>query len=200
MSDKTRTATVCRATGETDVRVSINLDGAGTCSIATGLPFLDHMLTALSLHSGIDIDLSCTGDLEVDDHHTVEDCALALGKAVDDALGDRVGITRFGAGFAPLDEALARCVIDLSGRPFAFVGLDLTREMLGSVACENLTHFFQSFATASRLTLHLDMLRGENDHHKAEAAFKACALALRQAITLARSTTTVPSTKGVLTS
>lgn len=192
-----RTASVTRKTSETDITLSLNLDGAGAVKIESGLGFLDHMLAAFAKHSGIDLDLRCVGDLEVDDHHTVEDCALALGRAIDQALGDRAGLARFGSAYAPLDEALARVVLDLSGRPGSVVNLDLRREKLGDVAGENLTHFFRSLAVGGRLTLHADVLRGENDHHKAEAAFKALALATKAAVARTGSDA-VPSTKGTL--
>lgn len=192
-----RTATVERTTRETTIRLTVNLDGTGEVSIDTGLGMLDHLLTALAFHARFDLDLSCEGDLEVDDHHTVEDIAITLGQAIDRALGDRAGLARFASAYAPLDEALARVVIDLSGRPAPVVDLGLKREMLGQVATENLTHFFVSFATSLRAALHVDVLRGENDHHRAEAAFKTCALALRGAVKrddLGR----IPSTKGTL--
>jgi imidazoleglycerol phosphate dehydratase HisB len=134
------------------------------------------MLTALAKHGRLDLELLCEGDLEIDDHHTAEDCALALGQALDRALGERRGIRRFGTGHAPLDEALARVVVDLSGRPWHEVRIGFRRESVGEVATENLTHFFQSLAIAGRMALHVDLLRGENDHHRAEAAFKALAL------------------------
>ncbi|MEM1164726.1 MAG: imidazoleglycerol-phosphate dehydratase HisB [Planctomycetota bacterium] len=186
-----------RKTGETDITVSVQLDGTGTADVSTGLGFFDHMLTALAKHSGMDVSLRCAGDLHVDDHHTIEDCALALGAAIDEALGERRGITRFGSAYAPLDEALARAVIDLSGRPHATVSLELVRDEVGEVSTENLSHFFQSFAVAARATVHIDVLRGDNDHHRAEAAFKACALAVREALRLTGAPS-VPSTKGVL--
>ena len=191
-----RRATLTRTTTETDVRVRVELDGTGQADVDTGLPFLDHMLGALARHARWDLELLARGDLEVDDHHTVEDCALLLGRALDRALGDRSGIQRFGFGFAPLDEALARCVVDLSARPWPAVDLGLTRERLGTVATENLTHFLNTLAIEGRLALHLKLLAGANDHHRAEAAFKALALALGRA--LAPSTAGVPSTKGVL--
>jgi imidazoleglycerol phosphate dehydratase HisB len=191
-----RTATVTRRTRETDIALTLTLDGSGRAEIATGIGFYDHLLTALALHGRLDITLRCRGDLEVDDHHTVEDCALALGQAVDRALGERAGIRRFGSAHAPLDEALARAVLDLSGRPFARIELGLRRDTIGSLATENIAHALRSFATAARLTLHVDLLAGENDHHRAEAAFKAVALALRAAV--ARDGDSVPSTKGTL--
>ena len=192
-----RQATIKRRTAETDIHVHVVLDGAGQSEISTGIGFLDHLLTALAKHARLDLTLKCEGDVHIDDHHTAEDCALALGAAIDAALGDRAGIARFGHAYAPLDEALARAVVDLSGRPWPEVHLSLTRETIGGVATENLSHALRSLAMAARMTLHVDVLRGENDHHKAEAAFKALALALRQAV--ARDGhTDVPSTKGVL--
>ena len=193
----TRTATVTRTTRETSTNLSLALDGAGKTTIKTGIGFLDHLLDALGRHARLDLKLTCEGDLQVDDHHTAEDCALALGEALDRALGERRGISRFGWALAPLDEALARAVVDLSGRPFADVTLGLGREAIGGLACENVGHFLSSFATAARLTLHVDVLKGENDHHRAEAAFKSTALALRQAVALS-GFDDVPSTKGTL--
>lgn len=193
-----RRAGVSRATRETDISLALVLDGEGRTDVHTGIGFLDHLLSALAVHARFDLDLTCQGDLEVDDHHTAEDCALAIGTALDQALGDRRGIARFGNAYAPLDEALARAVVDCSGRPFARVALGLTRDRLGALSCENIPHVLASFATAARLTLHVDVLAGENDHHRAEAAFKATALALRAAV--ARDARVgVPSTKGVLT-
>ena len=192
-----RTAVVGRRTRETTIDLRLDIDGDGEATVATGIGFLDHLLTALAFHARFDLALSCTGDLGVDDHHTAEDCALALGTALRDALGDRAGVTRFGSAYAPLDEALARAVVDLSGRPFARLALGLARERLGALACENIPHLLASFATAAGLTLHVDVLEGTNDHHRAEAAFKATALALRAAVRR-DGQTRVPSTKGVL--
>ena len=185
-----------RRTGETDITVRVVLDGDGQGEISTGLGFLDHMVAQLARHGRMTIDLRCRGDLHIDDHHTTEDCALALGAAFLELAGDRRGLARFGHAYAPLDEALARAVVDLSGRPWPEIHLGLRRERLGDVACENLVHFLQSLAMAGRLNLHLDVLRGDNDHHRVEASFKALALALRQAFRLDGSE--VPSTKGVL--
>jgi imidazoleglycerol-phosphate dehydratase len=196
-SDDGREASVERRTNETSIRVRLVLDGDGRAQVETGLGFLDHMLTSLAKHARLDLELACEGDLEIDDHHTAEDCALALGQALDRALGDRRGIRRFGHAYAPLDEALARAVVDLSGRPWPEVSLGFRRETIGEIATENLTHFFQSLAIAGRMALHVDVLRGENDHHRAEAAFKALALALRDALAEDGSGE-VPSTKGVL--
>lgn len=192
-----RTATISRKTGETDITVTVNLDGNGAANIRTGIGFLDHMLTALTRHARLDLTLACTGDLHIDDHHTAEDCALALGAAIDKALGERRGFARFGSAYAPLDEALARAVVDLSGRPYAVVELGLRREAIGGLSCENIPHVIASLAMSLRGAIHVDVLRGENDHHRAEAAFKALALALRAA--LARTADTdIPSTKGTL--
>ena len=192
-----RRATIERHTSETRIRLTLALDGDGSASIETGLGFLDHMLTALIRHGRFDLELACSGDLHVDDHHTVEDCGLALGQALDEALGERRGIRRFAHAYAPLDEALARVVVDLSGRPAPHIALGLLRPRIGDVAAENLAHFFHSFAMAGRMACHVDVLKGTNDHHRAEAAFKALALALRDAV----ATTghgDVPSTKGLL--
>lgn len=192
-----RTASVQRKTRETDITLTLDLDGAGRATIATGIGFLDHLLTTFALHARVDLTLSCQGDRDVDDHHTAEDCALTLGAALDRALGDRAGIARFGSAYAPLDEALARAVVDCSGRPFARAELGLRRERLGALSCENIPHVMASFATAARLTLHVDVLTGTNDHHRAEAAFKALALAMRAAVSRTAPAGEVPSTKGV---
>jgi len=138
--------------------------------VRTGIGFLDHLIETLARHAAFDVTLACKGDLRVDDHHTAEDCALAVGEALDRALGERRGVTRFGSAFAPLDEALARAVVDLSGRPYSAITLGLGRETIGGLACENVAHVLRSLAVAARLTLHVDVLRGENDHHRAEAA------------------------------
>jgi imidazoleglycerol-phosphate dehydratase len=190
---------VTRKTRETSIRVTLDLDGTGKTEVKTGIGFLDHLLDALARHARFDLSLTCEGDLEVDDHHSAEDSALALGEALDRALGERRGVSRFGWALAPLDEALARAVVDISGRPFADVTLDLhrDRQVIGGLACENIPHLLRSLATAARLTLHVDVLKGENDHHKAEAAFKATALALRQAVAPS-GFDDVPSTKGTL--
>lgn len=193
-----RAATISRRTKETNVDVELSLDAPRASNIRTGLRFLDHMLDAFRTHGAFSLTLTCEGDTDVDDHHTVEDCALAIGQAFDVALADRRGISRFGFAYAPLDESLARAVVDLSGRPHATVNLGLTRDRIGDVATENLTHFFTSLATTGRCALHIDVLRGENDHHRAEAAFKALALAMRQAVARDHSRNDVPSTKGAL--
>jgi imidazoleglycerol phosphate dehydratase HisB len=191
-----RTAQLNRTTKESSIQVQLALDG-GEIRIASGIGFLDHLLTALAFHAGFSLELTCKGDLHVDDHHSAEDCALALGAALDSALGDRASIARFGWAYAPLDEALARAVVDLSGRPCAVIELGLRRERLGKLACENITHFIASLANTCRAAIHVDVLRGLNDHHRAEAAFKALALALRQAVT-PTTRSDIPSTKGSL--
>jgi imidazoleglycerol-phosphate dehydratase len=192
-----RRSTVSRTTLETKIMVTLNLDGTGQAEAKTGIGFLDHLLTSLARHAHFDLIVTVEGDLNVDDHHTAEDCALALGEALDQALGERKGISRFGSAYAPLDEALARAVVDLSGRPYAVINLGLEREKVGDLACENIGHLLRSFADKARAAVHVDVLRGENDHHRAEAAFKALALALRQALSC-DGTHIVPSTKGVL--
>ena len=194
--DRGRSAEIARKTGETEVEVSIRLDGHGVSDVASGLGFLDHMLSALAKHGGFDLALRARGDVEVDDHHTVEDCAIVLGRALDEALGDRGGIARFGSAYAPLDECLTRAVVDLSGRPWPEIDLEFDRERIGEVATENIIHFFRSFAIEGRMALHIDLMRGDNDHHKAESAFKALALALRAAVS--RRGDDIPSTKGNL--
>lgn len=191
-----RKAERSRKTKETEITVVVDLDGTGTSDIETGLGFLDHMLDALSRHSGIDLSVQAAGDTRIDDHHTVEDCAIVIGRALDEALGDRAGITRFGSAYAPLDESLSRAVVDLSGRPWPEIHIPFTREKVGEVATENIVHFLRSLAIEARMSLHVDLIRGDNDHHKAESAFKAVARALREAVTVRD--VGVPSTKGSL--
>lgn len=193
---KPRSARIERTTNETFVVVSLTLEGKGDTQINTGIGFLDHLLTTLCFHAGFDAEISCQGDLAVDDHHTAEDCALVFGAALDRALGPREGITRFGYAYAPLDDALARCVVDLSGRPYASISLGLTRDSIGQMACENVEHVLRSLAFGARATIHAALLSGDNDHHRAEAAFKATALALRQAVALREGG--IPSTKGLI--
>jgi imidazoleglycerol phosphate dehydratase HisB len=194
---KKRSARFTEETRETRIEGAVVIDGERRISVNSGVGFLDHMLTTLAFHAGWDLELECRGDLEVDDHHTAEDCALALGRALDRALGEREGVARFGSAYAPLDEALARAVVDLSGRPWPSVDLGLERQMLGTLATENVEHVLISLAVSLRAAIHVDVLKGTNDHHRAEAAFKALALALGQALAPA-ATPGVPSTKGVL--
>ncbi|MFV2038874.1 MAG: imidazoleglycerol-phosphate dehydratase HisB [Acidimicrobiales bacterium] len=192
-----RGVTFTRETSEVTVSGRLDLDGSGSSDVQTGLGFLDHMLATLAKHSRFDLEIVASGDLRVDDHHTVEDCAIAIGRAIDDALGDRVGVDRFGHAFVPLDESLCRAVVDLSGRPWPEISLGFSREAIGEVATENLVHFFRTLAIETRMALHVDMIRGDNDHHKAEAAFKAVGRALRTAVKIVGDD--VPSTKGTLT-
>ncbi|KAK7693665.1 imidazoleglycerol-phosphate dehydratase [Cerrena zonata] len=202
-----RTAKIERKTNETQIEISINLDcqpGSGNTQeieISTGIGFLDHMYHALAKHSGMSLKMKCQGDLWIDDHHTADTFhtafAIALGTAFKEALGEVRGIRRYGTGFAPLDEALSRAVIDICSRPYCVTDLGLKREKIGDLSTEMIPHVFYSFAIASGVTLHVDVLRGDNDHHRAESAFKAFALAIRQAIERTGGND-VPSTKGVL--
>ena len=192
-----RSAPLDRETSEVTISGRLNLDGTGQAQVRTGLGFLDHMLSAMAKHGRFDLEIAADGDLDVDDHHTVEDCAIVIGRAIDRALGDRAGIARFGSAYAPLDEALCRTVLDLSGRPWPEISIDFARERIGEVATENIVHFFRSLAVEGRMALHIDLLRGDNDHHKAEAAFKSLGLALRGAVAIEGAE--VPSTKGTLT-
>ncbi|HSK07805.1 MAG TPA: imidazoleglycerol-phosphate dehydratase HisB [Acidimicrobiia bacterium] len=193
----TRRAEIERETTEVTITGHLDLDGTGSGKVETGLGFLDHMLVSLAKHGRFDLELVASGDTYVDDHHTVEDCAIVLGRALDQALGDRSGISRFGYAYAPLDESLSRAVVDLSGRPWPEIRIDFSRDRIGEVATENIIHFLRSFAIEGRMALHVDLIRGDNDHHKAESAFKAVAMALRAAVGV--SGDEIPSTKGTLT-
>ena len=194
-----RKATVNRDTSETKIAVTVNLDGSGVYRVATGIGFLDHMLEQLSRHSLIDLDVTVEGDLHIDQHHTTEDSALAIGEAVSKALGDRRGIVRYGHAYAPMDEALTRAAIDISGRPFLVWKLEFTQEKLGEWDAELVEHWFQSFAQTAGLTLHVENLYGRNNHHLVESAYKALARALRHAVAIdPRKADSVPSTKGTL--
>jgi imidazoleglycerol-phosphate dehydratase len=194
-----RSASVNRTTKETDVKVSINLDGTGTCSAATGVPFLDHMLHQIASHGSIDLDVWAKGDLEIDDHHTNEDVAIALGEAFREALGDRKGIVRFGHFFAPLDEALVQVTLDFSGRPHLSYGLDIPTQRVGTYDTQLVREFFVAVVNHSRMTLHIRQLDGINSHHIIEATFKAFARAVRMAVEIdPRRAGMIPSSKGVL--
>jgi len=194
-----RTAKVERNTTETKIGVEVNLDGTGRAELATGVPFLDHMLDQLARHSMIDLVVRAAGDLHIDAHHTVEDIGITLGQAVAKALGDKKGLTRYGHAYVPLDEALSRVVIDLSGRPGLEFHVPFTRAMIGAFDVDLTHEFFQGFANHALVTLHIDNLRGQNAHHQAETVFKAFARALRMAIAPdARAAGVVPSTKGTL--
>ena len=191
----TRTATVSRKTRETDVEITVDLDGTGSTSVETGVGFFDHLLTSLGHHSLIDLDIRCVGDLEIDDHHSVEDTAIVLGQALAEALGDRAGIQRYGDATVPMDEALATCVIDVGGRPFAVIDVPLRQSMIGNLSTQNVPHALEAFARSAGFTLHLTA-SGGNDHHIAEAAFKALARALRAAVTVDDRRVGIASTKG----
>lgn len=215
------TSYIKRITNETKIQIALSIRGghlslpssilqktyepapdatAQVISIHTGIGFLDHMLHALAKHSGWSLIVECIGDLHIDDHHTSEDVGIALGEAFHEALtshGPIKGVKRFGYAYAPLDEALSRAVVDLSNRPFAIVELGLKREKIGDLSCEMIPHVLESFATSARITMHVDCIRGFNDHHRSESAFKALAVAMKDALTLTGSSD-VPSTKGVL--
>ncbi|MBD2060391.1 imidazoleglycerol-phosphate dehydratase HisB [Oculatella sp. FACHB-28] len=194
-----RTASVSRTTGETDVHVSLNLDGQGNCSAATGISFLDHMLHQISSHGLIDLDVQATGDLEIDDHHTNEDVGITLGQALAKALGDRKGIVRFGHFLAPLDEALVQVTLDFSGRPHLSYGLEIPTERVGTYDTQLVREFFVAIVNHSQMTLHIRQLDGINSHHIIEATFKAFARAVRMAVEVdPRRAHTIPSSKGVL--
>jgi imidazoleglycerol-phosphate dehydratase len=194
-----RSAQITRKTAETDISVDINLDGTGSYDNQTGVGFFDHMLDQLARHSLIDMTIRATGDLHIDDHHTVEDTGIALGQALSEALGDKRGIRRYGACLLPMDDAQVRCALDLSARPFLVWNLDMPAAKIGTFDTELVREFFQAFATHGGITLHVDLLHGLNAHHIAEAAFKSVARALREAVeTDPRKADAIPSTKGAL--
>ena len=194
-----RTAQITRDTLETQIEVSVNLDGQGSCNNATGVGFFDHMLDQLGRHAMIDLAVKASGDLHIDDHHTVEDCGIALGQALSKAVGDKAGIRRYGACLLPMDDALVRAALDLSGRPFLKWNMDLPTPKIGTFDTELVREFFQAFSTHGGITLHIDALDGINAHHMAEACFKAVARALREALEPdPRAGGAIPSTKGAL--
>ncbi|MCA0919642.1 imidazoleglycerol-phosphate dehydratase HisB [Pseudooceanicola nanhaiensis] len=194
-----RSADISRDTAETKIRVRINLDGTGSYDNRTGIGFFDHMLDQLARHSLIDMEITCEGDLHIDDHHSVEDTGIALGQALAKALGDKRGIKRYGACLLPMDDALVRAALDLSARPYLVWNVDLPTPKIGTFDTELVREFFQAFSTHGGITLHVDQLHGINSHHIAEAAFKAVARALREAVeTDPRKSDAVPSTKGTL--
>ncbi|MDG1459091.1 MAG: imidazoleglycerol-phosphate dehydratase HisB [Pseudoprimorskyibacter sp.] len=194
-----RRATLTRSTAETQITAAINLDGTGRYQMDTGIGFFNHMLDQLARHSLIDMDVSAKGDLHIDDHHTVEDCGIVLGQALTQALGDKRGIRRYGSCLLPMDDTLVRVALDLSARPYLAWNLALPTQKIGTFDTELVREFFQAFSTHGGITLHVDLLRGDNSHHIAEAAFKALARALREAVeTDPRKTDAVPSTKGTL--
>ncbi len=192
----TRTARISRSTGETRVDVTIDLDGTGRTDVSTGVPFFDHMLDQLGRHGRLDLVVRTDGDLEVDAHHTVEDTGIALGQALGEALGDKAGVERFGDATVPVDEALVRAAVDLSGRPYLVYDADTPVELVGTYETTLTKHFFESVVANARITLHVQKLAGEGSHHIQEAVFKAVAVALRRAVTITG--TGVPSTKGTL--
>ena len=191
-----RTSEIKRTTKETDIEIAVNLDGEGKVSVDTGIGFFDHMLTAFGVHSGIDLQVMCKGDLQVDGHHTVEDIGIVLGQAFSTALGDKAGIARYGSAFVPMDEALGFCALDISGRPFLAFNADFNDERIGEYDTCLTEEFFRAFAFNSGITLHIRKEYGKNDHHVAEALFKAVAHALKEAMEIKGDK--ILSTKGVL--
>ena len=191
-----RSATISRTTKETDITVTVTLDGTGMSSVNSGVVFLDHMLTNFSKHSGFDLSLECRGDLEVDDHHTVEDVALVLGSAIAEALGEKRGIQRYGWALIPMDEALARCALDLGGRSYCVFKAEFRRPVIQGFSTEMVEHFFLSLSGTLKANIHLSILDGENTHHKIEALFKSFAYAMKAAVAI--NGTEIPSTKGKL--
>ncbi len=196
--DNSRVADVRRKTKETDVHVKLNLDGSGKAQISIGVPFLEHMLELFAKHGLFDLYVKCDGDLEIDDHHSVEDIAITLGQALAQALGDKAGINRYGEAVVPMDEALCRAVIDLSGRFYLVYEVQTKRQKIGNFSVELAEHFWRSFAETARFNLHIDCLRGRNTHHILEGTFKATTRALRQAVERNVRVTGVMSTKGSL--
>jgi len=194
-----RKASIERNTLETQIKVSINLDGSGQAKLATGVPFFEHMLDQIARHGLIDLDIECRGDLHIDDHHTVEDVGISLGQAFAQAVGDKRGINRYGHAYVPLDEALSRVVIDFSGRPGLFMNVPYTRARVGNFDVDLFQEFFQGFVNHAGVSLHIDNLRGQNTHHQIETVFKAFGRVLRMALTLdERMAGQMPSTKGLL--
>ncbi len=194
-----RIATVTRNTQETRITVTLNLDGEGRLTCETGVPFLDHMLDQVARHGLVDLAIQASGDLHIDDHHTVEDIGITLGQAFDQAIGDKLGIRRYGHAYVPLDEALSRVVVDFSGRPGLFMDVDFTRDTIGRLDTQLFQEFFQGFVNHARVTLHIDNLKGINAHHQAETIFKAFGRALRMAVEPdPRMDGRMPSTKGCL--
>jgi imidazoleglycerol-phosphate dehydratase len=195
-----RVSSVDRKTNETQIKVSVNLDGTGKNAITTGLPFFDHMIQQLSKHSLVDIDIKCNGDLEIDSHHTMEDVGWALGKAIKEALGNKQGIKRYSFSYLPMDECLTRCCVDISGRPWLVWNVFLPNITIKNIETEIFREFFQSFSQSAEFTLHIENIYGQNSHHIIESCFKSMAISLRNAINLdPRNLDNVPSTKGTLT-
>lgn len=193
-----RTAEIARKTRETDITVRLDLDGTGRSAIDTGVPFLDHMLDLFARHGLFDLEIACRGDLQIDDHHSVEDIAICLGQAFSQALGDKTGITRYGASYVPMDETLARAVVDLSGRSYLVYRVTNTRDRIGNFSVELAEHFWHSFAEHCRCNLHIEVLYGRNQHHILEAVFKSVTRALSQAVRIDGRIEGVMSTKGTI--
>lgn len=193
-----RAAEIYRETSESEVKVKLNLDGKGESTINTPIPFLNHLLTLFAAHSLCDLRIDATGDMEVDDHHTVEDIGICLGQVLKDAVGDKKGIKRYGEATIPMDESLVRVVLDLSGRAYLAYNLEFKRDVIGKLATENIREFFQALVNNMGMNLHIDLIRGENSHHIAEATFKALARALKTAVSYEARVTGVWSTKGKL--
>src|SRR5215813_134977 len=193
-----RQAEIKRATKETDIRVALDLDGEGKSAVNTGVPFLDHMLELFARHGLFDLEVTCKGDLQIDDHHSVEDTAICLGRAFAEALGDKKGIVRFGAAHAPMDETLARAVVDLSGRSYLVYKVQNTRDKVGTFSVELAEHFWRSFAEHCKCNLHIEVFYGRNQHHILEAVFKSTARALSQAVRIDDRISGVMSTKGTI--
>jgi len=193
-----RTSTIQRQTSETDIDLRIDLDGVGRCVSETGIGFFDHILTAFARHGHFDLNVRCKGDLHVDAHHTVEDVGICLGAALAEAVGDKAGIRRFGSSYVPMDEALARAIVDLSGRPYLVYEMPMREETVGEFPTSLGLEFFRSVADHARCNLHIDLLRGTNAHHALEAGFKAAGRAFRQAVEIDPAESGIPSTKGVL--
>ena len=193
-----RSAKVTRATKETDIKLELTIEGEGKCSVSTGIPFMDHMLTLMAAHGFFDLVLNATGDIEIDDHHTIEDIGIVLGEAFNKALGDRKGIKRYGRGLVPMDETLASVVIDFSNRPFLVYHVDFKRQMTGRFDAQLVQEFLRAFVNRSGATLHVNLMYGNNTHHIIEAIFKAFGQALDEATILDGRTTEVRSTKGIL--
>ncbi len=196
--DSVRSSQIVRQTAETEISVSLVIDGSGTYQIETPVPFLNHMLTLFAVHSRCDLKIVATGDIQVDDHHTVEDIGICLGQTIKEALGEKRGINRYGQALIPMDEALARVVLDLSGRSFMQYAVEIPAPQLGNLSTENVKEFFQAIANQAGMTIHIDLLRGENSHHIVEAIFKAFARAFKEAVAMAPGIEGVWSSKGKL--
>jgi len=193
-----RKASLNRETKETKISCSLNLDGKGKYDVSTGIKFLDHMLELFSKHSLIDVELKANGDTDVDDHHTIEDVAIVIGKCVDRALADKAGVNRYGTAYVPMDDSLARCVLDLSGRGYCVFNAEFSRAKINDLSAEMIEHFFKSMAENLKANVHVDLIYGKNNHHRAEAIFKSFALALREAVSFNPRISGIQSTKGKL--